>query len=112
MNRAETELRRFIGFQRPAAFLAELRIALGKVLLLERDPRGAEAEFRAAADIDPPAPVSAEGLYWAGVAAYQQEKRPLEFLRDYWVELGRRFPESRWWTHADVFRDLESGARR
>ena len=49
------------------------------------------------------APVSAEGLYWSGIALFQQEKRPVDWLRDYWSELGERFPESRWWTHADVW---------
>ncbi|MGE0354922.1 MAG: hypothetical protein AB7I33_07310 [Gemmatimonadales bacterium] len=97
------EIRRFIGFQQPRDFLAELRLSLGKVALLGRDSSTALRLFREAADLNPPAPVSPEALYWAGVAAYRIDQGDLEYLRNYWQELRERFPESRWWTHADVW---------
>ena len=97
------EIRRFLGYQPPRDFLAELRLALGKVDLLHRDNVAAHGRFRAAADLTPPAPVSAEALYWAGVAGYYRDKGDLAYLQRYWEELRDRFPESRWWTHADVF---------
>jgi hypothetical protein len=71
--------------------------------MLHRDLAGAYDELRAVADLDPPAPVTPEALYWAGVAAYRRDGKPLEFLREYWAELRVRFPESRWWTAGDVF---------
>lgn len=97
------ELRRFLGYQPPRDFIAELRVGLAKVRMLHRDLAGAYDEFRAVADLDPPAPVTPEALYWAGVAAYRRDGKPLEFLREYWAELRVRFPESRWWTAGDVF---------
>ncbi|HXE56503.1 MAG TPA: hypothetical protein VNK43_00735 [Gemmatimonadales bacterium] len=97
------ELRRFLGYQPPRDFVAELRLALGKVHLLHRRYAEAYEDFRAVADLDPPAPVTPEALYWAGIAAYRRDGRPLDFLREYWEELRVRFPGSRWWTHADVF---------
>ncbi len=98
------ELRRFLGFQRPRDFIADLRMGLGKGRLLQRRYDEAFREFRATADLDPPAPVSDEGVYWAGIALHYRDKTDLEFLHQYWEELRRRFPESRWWTAADVFR--------
>ena len=98
------EIRRFIGYQPPRDFIAELQVALGKIDLLHRRPAQAFTEFRGVADLDPPAPVSAEAMYWAGIAAYQRDGTPLESLKDHWDELRTRFPESRWWTHADIFR--------
>ncbi len=103
LDHREQEVRRFLGYQPPRDFLAELQVALGKVELLRRCNAEAHERFRAVADLEPPAPVSAEALYWAGVAGYYRDKADLDYLRRYWKELGRRFPESRWWTHADVF---------
>ena len=97
------ELRRFIGYQPPRDFIAELRIALGKGDLLHRQYEEAFQHFRAAADLEPPAPVSDEGIYWAGIALHYRDKTDLEFLHQYWKELERRFPASRWWTAANVF---------
>jgi hypothetical protein len=97
------EVRRFIGYQPPRDYIAELRIGLGKADILHRRNDEAFQQFRAAADLEPPAPVSDEGLYWAGIALHYRDKTDLEFLHQYWKELERRFPESRWWTAANVF---------
>ena len=103
LDHNETELRRFLGFQQGPDFVAELRVGLGKVYLLHRRAEQAYTEWRAVADLDPPAPVSAEALYWSGIALFQQEKKSVDCLREYWSELGERFPDSRWWTAADVW---------
>ena len=98
-----TELRRFMGFQPPEDFVAELRVGLGKVYLMHRNAAEAYNQFREVADMDPSAPVSAEALYWSGIAVFNRDKKPVDWLREYWAELGQRFPESRWWTHANVW---------
>ena len=98
-----TELRRFMGYQPPADFIAELRVGLGKVNLMHRNATEAYTHFREVADMEPSVPVSAEALYWSGIAVFHRDKKPVDWLRDYWVELGERFPESRWWTHANVW---------
>lgn len=97
------EVRRFIGFQPPRDFIAELRIALGKAEILHRRNEEAFRHFRWAADLEPPAPVSDEAVYWAGIALHYRDKTDLEFLHQYWKELEARFPASRWWTAANVF---------
>ena len=97
------EVRRFIGYQPPVNWIAELRMGLGKAHLLHRRYEEAFQEFRATADLDPPAPVSDEGVYWAGIAAHYREQRHLDFLHEYWRELERRLPQSRWSTAANVF---------
>jgi hypothetical protein len=97
------EVRRFIGYQPPRNFVAELRIGLGKAHILHRRNDEAFQQFRAAADLEPPAPVSDEGVYWAGIAIHYRDKTSLDSLHLYWRELERRFPHSRWWTAANVF---------
>ncbi|MEO8294235.1 MAG: hypothetical protein ABI613_01890 [Gemmatimonadota bacterium] len=97
------EVRRFIGYQPPRDFIAELRIGLGKAHILHRRNDEAFGHFRAVADLDPAAPVSDEGLYWAGIALHYRDRTDLDVLHQYWKELERRFPGSRWWTAANVF---------
>jgi hypothetical protein len=109
MDERGEEVRRFIGFQPARNFIAELRVGLGKAHILHRRNDEAFREFRAAADLDPPAPVSDEAVYWAGVALHYRDRTDLDFLHQYWKELERRFPESRWWTAANVFGMGESG---
>jgi hypothetical protein len=103
LNPTGQEIRRWLGYQPPRDFLAEIRVALAKVDYLHKRFDRSFRGFRDVADMDPPAPVSAEAVYWAGVAAYRRDGADLEFLRVYWRELQQRFPESRWWTHADVY---------
>lgn len=103
LDHHETELRRFMGYQPPEDFVAELRVGLGKVSLMHRDLDVAYDHFRQVADLEPAAPVSAEALYWSGIVVFYRDKKPVDWLRDYWAELGQRFPQSRWWTHADVW---------
>jgi hypothetical protein len=97
------EMRRWIGYLPPRDFLAEIRLALGKIALMARRFDDAHAHFRAVADLEPPAPVSDEGAYWAPIALYRRDGRDLEFLHEAWAGLRDRFPGSRWWTAADVF---------
>lgn len=97
------EMRRWIGYLPPRDFLAEIRLALGKVALLARRFDEAHAHFREVADLDPPSRVSDEGAYWAPIAVYRRDGRDLDFLHEAWRELRERFPDSRWWTAADVF---------
>lgn len=96
------ELRRTVGFLPPQEFLAELRLVLGKAALLHARHPEALLWFEAAGGGS--AAVAPEGLFWAGIAAYRIE-RDLETLRRRWDELRHRFPESTWWTRADVFGD-------
>jgi hypothetical protein len=97
------EMRRFIGYQPPRDWMAELRVGLGKTHILHRRHGEAFTQFRAAGDLEPPAPVSAEAVYWAGIALHYRDRTDVAFLHDYWKELERRFPASRWWTAANLY---------
>ena len=102
LNDREDEFRRFLGYQPPTDFIAEMNVALGKTRIMGRDDAGALEAFRAAADST--APVADEGVYWAAIAKFRVNgmKDP-DDLRNGWNELRERFPESRWWTAADVW---------
>ena len=97
------EVRRFIGYQSPRDYIAELKVGLAKAHILHRRNDEAFQLFRAVADLEPPAPVTDEALYWAGIALHYRDRTNLAFLHQYWKELERRFPGSRWWTAANVF---------
>jgi len=103
LDHNETELRPFLGYQPPRDLIAELSVGLGQLHLLHRRADEAYTVWRGVADLEPPTPVSAEALYWSGVALFVRDGKPVDWLRDYWAELGERFPDSRWWTHADVW---------
>jgi hypothetical protein len=97
------ELRRLVGYLPPEDFLAELHFVLGMVAMLQTKYAESFDEFRVAADRYPQAPVCAEALYWAGIAAFRRDGRKIEVVRQHWEEIRRRFPQSIWWKHADVF---------
>jgi hypothetical protein len=97
------ELRRLVGYLPPPHFLAELRFGLGMVEMLHGRYGLSFEHFRGAADSIVDAPVAAEALYWAGIAAYRRDGRSLEAIKKRWEEIYVRYPESSWWTRADVF---------
>lgn len=100
------ELRRTVGFLPPAEFLAELRLVLGKAALLHARPYEALAWFEAASA--GATAVAPEALYWAGIAAYRVE-RDLRVLRERWGLIRQRFPDSTWWTRAEVLDEPRAG---
>ena len=97
------ELRRFVGYLPPTQFLAELDFALGLAEMLHARYAESFHCFRAAADRDPNAPVAPEALYWAAIAAFRRDGRKIEVVKQHWEEIRARYPQSTWWTRADVF---------
>jgi len=97
------ELRRFVGYLPPAYFLAELNFVLGMAEMLHARNAESFVHFRAAADHDPKAPVAPEALYWAGIAAFRRDGRKIDVIKRHWEEIRARYPESTWWTRAEVF---------
>lgn len=98
-----SELRRLVGYLPPQDFLAELHFALGMFAMLHAKYAESFDQFRVAVDRYPQAPVAAEALYWAGIAAFRRDGRKIEVIRQHWEEIRRRFPKSTWSTRADVF---------
>ncbi|MGH2402993.1 MAG: hypothetical protein ACRDGN_00880 [bacterium] len=96
------ELRRQVGFLPPAEFVAEARIALGKIASLYGDHATAADHFVRAAD-QGSAEIAAEALYWAGIEIWRRDGRRIEVVRSEWEKLRQRFPKSTWWMRADVF---------
>lgn len=97
------ELRRFVGYLPPSHFLAELSFVLGLVEMLHARHAESFRHFRMAADLDPQAPVAAEALYWVGIAAFRRDGRKIDVIKQYWEEIRARYPQSTWWTRANVF---------
>ncbi|MGH9390894.1 MAG: hypothetical protein ACRD1Z_14855 [Vicinamibacteria bacterium] len=104
------EVRRVVGYLPPEQFLAEAQIALGLVDLLHARNGEACDRFSKAADGDPRGHAAPEALFWAGIAAYRKEGRDRAVLAREWSQLWRRYPESTWWSRADVFGVEESSS--
>ena len=100
------EVRRNVGFLPPTEFIADSRVALGKIALLQSRYADAEQQFRQAVDLSSEGGVAPEALYWAGIAAFRIAGNKKLELAERWAELQERFPGSSWWSRADVF--LES----
>jgi len=96
-----------IGFLPPGAFLAELRIALGQLALLDGRTREALEWFERASESD--SALAAEALYWAGAAAYR-DGAGIAGLRDRRDELRARFPSSPWSERSELEEPVGSAA--
>jgi thiol-disulfide isomerase/thioredoxin len=94
------EVRRMVGFLSPDELLAELGIALGLADLARQRYPEAAARFAPVAHTD--LPTAAEALYWLGVAEFYRGGKSIAPLAPHWRAIGERFPESTWWTRADV----------
>ena len=94
------DARRIVGRVSPNSFIAHLRIALGVIALSRREYSQARDHFSAAADLHAPAEVTAEALYWLGVAEYRVHGT-LGAIEKVWTELSMRFPQSDWAERAD-----------
>ena len=103
LDHSGNELRRFIGYLPPAHFAAELKFVLGLVEMLRARYASSFQWFQDAAEQARDAPVTPEALYWAAIAAFRREGRNLEVLKQHWEEVRSLYPQSTWWTRADVF---------
>ena len=99
------EARRIVGRLSPASFIAHMRIALGVIALSRREYPMARDHFMEAAELPAPTDVTAEALYWLGVAEYRVNGS-LAALESVWTDLSRRFPDSDWTERADCL-DVE-----
>lgn len=99
------ELRRWVGWLPPEAFIAELELASA----VEQVQRGA---FENATEIldrvveragDTPA--APEALYWHGIARFLGGDRDMAALKDSWTRLVAGHSGTRWAMHASVIED-------
>jgi hypothetical protein len=96
------EVRRWVGWLPPAAFVDQLQLARGLAEL-------GQGRFAAAGLLLTTLPESPEARYWAGVAAYRRPDGTLEDLAAHWNELRQRFPQSTWAVRASVIDDAVLG---
>lgn len=99
------ELRRWVGWLPPEAFVAELDFsrALGAY------HRGKFAEARSEIDQivarGAGTELHAEALYWQGIAGFMAGPKDWTALRESWSELAASYPGNRFGTHASVIED-------
>jgi hypothetical protein len=83
------EVRRWVGFEPPETFVAELGLALAAIDRLH----GRAADARARLEPLVGGPLSAEALYWIGVARFNESGDKRSLLEP-WDELTARHPDS------------------
>ncbi|MFN0060714.1 MAG: hypothetical protein ACKVX7_19845 [Planctomycetota bacterium] len=99
------EFRKFIGWLPAQSFLAELRLVVGLSDVHQGRFAEAEATFAGIGADHGKSEVAPEALYWHGISAFLARKRDMSALRASWVELLRRYPGTRFATHASVIED-------
>lgn len=100
MDHRRVEGRRFIGYQTPAQFLAHLRLGTGMLHLFTRSWDAAYRQFEQALESALPDSLTAEVLYWLGVAGYRVAGN-LDGLRPHWQRILTEFPDTDWAVRAD-----------
>ena len=97
-----SEMRRIVGYLPPEELLAELTISEGLIELLHTNAHGAYLKFESVIDDFSETHAAPEALYWLGVAAFRRNGRSLKALIPKWQAIYDRYPQSVWWTKADV----------
>ncbi len=99
------EIRRFVGWLPPEAFIAEIRFVMATAQFQSIDFAGARDAFRSILDAAPKSEIAPEALYWSGIAGFLAGKRDMDALREAWTRLVADYPNTRWATHASVIED-------
>ena len=95
-------MRRIVGYLPSEEMLAELQLSEALIELLHTNAHGAYEILENLVDHFPETHVAPEALYWLGVAAFRKHGRSLEALIPKWQAIYDRYPQSTWWTKADV----------
>lgn len=101
------ELRRYIGWLPEASFLAELRFVRATFEINRNQFDAARDLLAEVIDEFPDAEVTAEAMYWHGIARFLGGKRDMDALADSWNALLEKFPGSRFASHASVIEDVK-----
>ena len=104
MDHRTVEGRRFVGYQGVEALLAQLRLGAGVLEMYARRFDRAYRQFTLARSYPVAGDLTAESLYWLGVAAYRLEGR--SGLERHWEELQRDHGGTSWAARADCL-DVE-----
>ncbi len=99
------ELRRYLGWLPPESFKAELQYVLGLQSFNSGDFAGAQACWSKAVETYPDADVTAETLYWSGIAGFLAGRQDFDALATAWNAVRERFPHSTWATRAEPIED-------
>ena len=99
------EVRRWVGWLPPNAFVAEL--AFCRALSHYNNGKFAEAVagFDTIVERDTGTAIHPEALYWQGVAGFMAGPKDWAVLRRSWNRLAEEYPDNRFGTHATVIED-------
>ncbi len=85
-----------VNFLPPAEFLDILDIGEGLAAMRWKGYDKAIDLFNGLRDRTPDGPLTAEAIYWRGIAAYFRDGKSSDSAHTEWVELEERFPNSIW----------------
>jgi hypothetical protein len=97
-----TEHHRIEGFLPAEDFLAQLKMALGRLAFESERFSEAEQRFLNVCREHPDASAAPEACYWAGVSEYKERHEPAP-LKETAELLMKRYPESEWAKKASVW---------
>ena len=99
------EVRRWVGWLPPEAFVAELAFCRGMVEFNQGRFAEARAIFDVVVEIGADTAIHPEALYWQGIAGFLAGGKDWAALRAAWERLARDYPGNRFGTHAAVIED-------
>ena len=97
-----SEVRRWVGWLDPDAFVAEL--SLTHALALHHSAKFSEAytRFSTLAQDGAPEALKPEALYWQGISGFMAGKMDWDALGDAWKAVAAKYPHTRFGMHASV----------
>ena len=85
-----------VNYLPPAEFLDILDIGEGMAAMRWKGYDKAIGLFTTVRDRTPDGPLTAEAIYWRGIAAYFRDGKAAASAKTEWTELQERFPDSIW----------------
>lgn len=99
------EVRRYIGWLEPRAFLAELAFIRANAAFARGDVAGAKVLLEEILRDFDGTPIVPEALYLHGMVAFLAGKKDLAAMRVSWERCAREFPTTRFGMHCSVIAD-------
>lgn len=99
------ELRRYVGWLKPSAFIAELDFVAATASFQNVQFQQANERFQRILETHADEDIVAETLYWHGIAAFLASNKDSAALAASWERLVREHPKTRWAMHASVIED-------
>lgn len=85
-----------VNFVPPSEMLDVLDIGEGMVAMRWKESERSIARFQAVEDRRPEGPMTAEAIYWRGMATYFRDGKKPASAKQVWATIQQRFPDSIW----------------